>query len=186
MEKQMGTRDWIKGLLMNTEREGMDKLVEHMEQNGFFDAPCSSQYHLCKPGGLAEHSLNVYDVMVKANTAHGSMFRLETIAIVALLHDLGKMGQYGKQQYVPNMLKGGKQSDAKPYTSNSDLLSVDHEIRSIHIASQFIKLTEQESFAILYHNGMYSNLKYALKDKETPLQIMLHFSDMWASRVVEG
>ena len=50
-------------LLRSTKRAGMDKLIEHMEQNGFFDAPCSTRYHLAKDGGLAEHSYNVYCVM---------------------------------------------------------------------------------------------------------------------------
>lgn len=180
-------------LLLSTNRPGMDKLVEWMEKNGFFTAPCSSQYHLCKEGGLAEHSSNVYNTMIDM-VCNVATFRYikesnESITIVALLHDLGKVGQFGKQNYIENMIsdrKGGfKQSDKKPFTTNSELLYVDHEIRSIQIASQFIELTEEESFAILYHNGMYGNLKYSLQGKETPLYLLLHFADMWCSRVIE-
>ena len=32
---------------------------------------------------------------------------------------------------------------------------------------------------------MYGDLKYTLQGKETPMQIVLHFADMWASRVME-
>lgn len=108
---------------------------------------------------------------------------------------LEKTGQFGKANYVPNMLKGRatkanpdpvpKQSEKKPYITNPDLLYVDHEIRSIQIASQFIELTEDESYAILNHNGMYSNLRYAYSGKETPLNLVVHWADMWAARVIE-
>jgi 23S rRNA maturation-related 3'-5' exoribonuclease YhaM len=176
-------------LLRSTERPGIENLINHMEEIGFFTAPCSTQYHLCKEGGLAEHSLNVYLYM--RNTAAGIGYydpltdSSNSIIITSLLHDLGKAGQYGKPNYVPNYLKGGKVSEAKPFETNKDLLAVPHEIRSIHIASQYIELTEQESFAVLFHNALYGDLKYAYTGKETPLSMLLHFSDMWCSRVVE-
>ena len=47
-------------------------------------------------------------------------------------------------------------------------------------------LTEEEEFAILYHNGMYGQLKYSYSGKETPLSMIIHFADMWASRVIEA
>ena len=77
------------------------------------------------------------------------------------------------------------QSESKPFEVNKDLIPVDHEIRSVKIASKFIELTEEEELAILWHNGLYGNFKYQIQNKETPLYLLLHFSDMWASRIVE-
>lgn len=54
--------DRIKTLLLSTKRQGMEALIDHMEENGFFTAPCSTSHHLSKEGGLAEHSYNVYCV----------------------------------------------------------------------------------------------------------------------------
>lgn len=106
----------------------------------------------------------------------------ESVIIASILHDLGKMGQFGKPNYVPNMLKGRAtkanpnpepyQSEKKPFITNPELLSVDHEIRSIQIASQFIRLEEEESYAILNHNGMYSNLRYAYSGKEVKAETL--------------
>lgn len=77
-------------------------------------------------------------------------------------------------------------SAAKPYETNKELLYVDHEVRSIAIAERFITLTEEEERAILLHNGLYGVFGYQLKTaKQTPLELILHWSDMWASRVVE-
>ena len=92
--------DEIITLLKSTDREGMNELIRYMDENGFFNAPCSGQYHLCKEGGLAEHSLNVYKAMTNFTfavygenmdaTENGYNF-LNSVIITSLLHDLGKM-----------------------------------------------------------------------------------------------
>ncbi len=188
-------------LLMKTGREGMSELIAWMEENGFFESPCSGGYHLAKEGGLLEHSMNVYKTMMDMSIAIEGSEDLVTkhwgsIAICALLHDLGKCGDHGKPGYVPNMVKDGrptkaepeqkyKQSESKPFEVNKDLYPIDHEIRSVKIASRYIDLTEDEELAILWHNGLYGNFKYQIQGKETPLYMLLHFADMWASRVIE-
>ena len=172
-------------LLKSTKRTGIENLVIYMEAEEFDEAPCSGKHHLSKQGGLLEHSLNVYEATCKLAEALEVNVSKESIIICALLHDLGKMGDYGKPNYVANILKSGKRSDAEPYKTNKDLLYIPHEIRSIAIAERYIDLTEEEEFAILYHNGMYGDLRYALSGKETPLYMLLHFADMWCSRVVE-
>lgn len=189
-EKVIDYAKEFKEILLKTKREGIEDLLDYLERCGFYDAPCSGSYHLAKKGGLVQHSVNVLLIAEKLSVAlyGGKNITKElrtSIEICALLHDLGKMGQFEKPNYVPNVLKSGEVSSAKPYITNPDLLYVDHEIRSIAIASMFIDLTEDEQFAILYHNGMYGNLKYALKDKETPLFMIIHWADMWASRVTE-
>lgn len=177
-------KNQIIGLLETTKRLGMEELIKYMEDNGFFEAPCSGGNHLAKKGGLAEHSLNVYRIMNEMNLTSADIDE-SSVIICALLHDLGKIGDFGKQNYVENILKSGKQSEAKPYVTNSELLYEPHEVRSVKIASRYIELTEDEEFAILMHNGLYGDFRYAIQGKETPLYLLLHFADMWASRVVE-
>lgn len=178
--------------LLKTGREGMTDLLDYMADCGFLSAPCSGSFHLAKEGGLLEHSINVLHNAEKLSAALIGAKNLtkefkDSIVICALLHDLGKMGQFEKPEYIPNILKNGKPSDSKPYTKNSDLLPVDHEIRSIVIASMYIDLTEDEQFAILYHNGLYGQVgKYTLQGKETPLYMIIHWADMWAARVTES
>ena len=210
LEKAQGLPDSIKKefkktaqeriteLLIGTGRENMDKLIQHMESAGFFNAPCSGSYHLAYPGGLADHSLNVCELALKLMDTlcdEETQVDRNSVIIASLLHDLGKEGQFGKPEYVPNMVKGRatktvpnpepKQSDKKPFKVNPELLKVEHEIRGIQIASQYIELTEEESYAILNHNGMYSVLKYTYSGRETPLNLIIHWADMWAARVVE-
>ena len=171
--------------LRNTGRKGIDNLIKAMEKGGFFEAPCSGKFHLSKEGGLLEHSLNVLDCARKLNKAFDNPIEESTLTIVALLHDLGKMGDHGKPNYVEKLLKSGERSAAEPYTTNKDLAYIDHEIRSVMIAERYIELSEEEETAILWHNGLYSLFKYEIQGKETPLYMVLHFADLWCSRVTE-
>lgn len=188
----------VLNLLRSTKRAGMDQLIEYMENNGFFTAPCSGGHHLAKEGGLLEHSLNVFEAMDSMASKLCSDYKelRDSVIICSILHDLGKIGDYGKANYVPNMVKDGKptkaepeqkykQSEKKPYKTNKELLCEPHEVRSVKIAAKFIELTEDEEFAILMHNGMYGDFRHVIKDKETPLYLLLHSADMWASRVME-
>ena len=187
----LDNKTYVVECLRKTGREGMEDLIAYMEECGFFDAPCSGGNHLACEYGLVHHTRNVMELAEKMSVClvGGKNITPEfrnSVIIAAALHDLGKMGQFEKPNYVPNILKGGKPSETKPFKTNPDLLYVDHEIRSVAIASMFIDLTEEEQFAILYHNGLYGPLKYSLQGKETPLYMIIHWADMWASRVVEG
>lgn len=181
--------DFLRDSLLKTNREGMVDLLAHMQDIGFLTAPCSGGNHLAKEGGLLEHTVNVMRCAEKLGAAWlgGAEYNKihDSVMIAAALHDLGKCGQFGKAEYVPNILKNGKPSDSKPFKRNPELLNVPHEVRSVAIATMFIDLTEEEQHAILYHNGLYGPFRYEVQGNETPLYMLIHFADMWASRVVE-
>lgn len=173
-------------LLRSTHRKGVEDLIGAMETGGFYEAPCSGAHHLSRPGGLVEHSLNVLDAARALNAAWGRPVEdHETLIITCLLHDLGKMGDHYKPNYVENILKSGERSSAKPYTTNTELTYIPHEIRSVMIAERYIYLSEDEEKAILWHNGLYGEFKYDIQGKEDELYMILHFADMWASRIIE-
>jgi len=175
-------------LLMDLNVEGMAGLIDEMEVGGFFTAPCSGKHHLCYEGGLLEHSLNVYEHMCKLVAAlEPGDITEEDIVICSLLHDLGKMGDYGKPNYVPNVLKTGV-SKAQPYKTNPDLTYEEHEIRSITIAKPHINLTEKQYTAILHHNGLFGKLDSSFGNHNydsSTLSFLLHTADMYCSRFVE-
>ena len=92
----METKETIIKLLKSVERPGMDKLIEAMEEGGFFTAPCSGGNHLAEEGGLAKHSLNVLNAAtdMSLGLSQGELMPKElkdSLTIVCLLHDLGKM-----------------------------------------------------------------------------------------------
>ena len=180
----------ITDALTKTKREGIEDLLSYMDEAGFFTAPASGGNHSYAEGGLAQHSVNVMTVAEKMGVAlfGGVEYNKiqDSVVIAALLHDLGKCGDYGKKMYVENILKSGKQSEAKPWKRNPELLPLDHATRSVKLATLFIDLTEEEEFAIRYHDGLYETANYGVKGHETQLYMLLHWADMWSSRVLEG
>lgn len=188
MPDSLDTKKFIVDSLKKTNREGIDDLIAYMEDYGFFEAACSGGHHLACEFGLCWHTKNVMEIAEKIGVAlyGGAEYNKihNNVVIAAALHDLGKMGWYDKPLYVENKLKNGEISK-KPFKINSDLGYIPHEVRSLVIAQMFIDLTEEEQIAILYHNGLYGELKGGIMGKETPLYLILHFADMWASHVVE-
>ena len=189
-KKELDNKKFVVDHLLSTKREGMEDLIDYMEQIGFFEAPCSGGNHLACQFGLVHHSRNV--MMAAENIGYALLGKVkyaeirDSVIIAAALHDLGKCGDFGKQMYVPNILKSGKVSEAKPFKRNPALLPLDHATRSIKLATLFIDLTEDEEFAIRYHDGLYESANYAVKGNETPLYLILHYADLWSSRVTEG
>ena len=187
--KELDNKKYVVDHLLSTKREGMEDLIAYMEEIGFFEAPCSGGNHLACQFGLVHHSRNV--MMAAENIGYALLGKVkyteirDSVIIAAALHDLGKCGDFGKQMYVPNILKSGKASEAKPFKRNPALLPLDHATRSIKLATLFIDLTEEE-FAIRYHDGLYESANYGVKGNETALYLILHYADLWSSRITEG
>lgn len=79
---------------------GMRNLVnwlENPEQSDYFTAPASTKFHCNYAGGLAEHSWNVYDLLIKKNEQYQTSFSYDTLAICGLLHDICKVNYYKMQ-----------------------------------------------------------------------------------------
>lgn len=169
------------------ETEQMRNLIGWMDNNKFFEGPCSSGNHLCVMGGLAKHSLNVLVYANMLATAWGAYDKVsrKDVTLAALLHDLGKAGDHGLEGYVPNVLKSGAVSKAKPYERNKELKPIPHEQRSVMIAERYIELSQDVEWAIAAHAGLYGEYKYVIPGNETPLYLIISAADMWASRVVE-
>ena len=172
-------------LLRNTDINGIESLIVALEEGGFYTSPASSGNHLAKDGGLLEHSLNVYDASVEVWQAMNIDEKVShnDIVITSLLHDVGKMGAFGKPNYEENILKSGSRSTAKPFTTTG--IGLQHQDISIMTVNKYIELTEEQAVAIKYHNGLYTADGRDIKGKESPLYLIVHFADMWASRVIE-
>ena len=90
-------------LLKSTERDGVDDVIEELQELGFFDAPASSSFHLNYDGGLVEHSLNVCRValgireqMIAMNKNMAEYLPEDSVIIASLLHDVCKADIYKK------------------------------------------------------------------------------------------
>ena len=57
----MDNKERFISLCSTVNREGMAELMKWLDDNDFYTCPASSRFHGAYPGGLLEHSLNVYD-----------------------------------------------------------------------------------------------------------------------------
>lgn len=182
-------REEVRKLLLDTKREGIEDLVDYLDEIGFYTAPASTRFHGAEVGALAQHSINVMDcarsIAIALCGKKWYQAHQDSITICALLHDLGKAGQFGKPLYIENVLKSGEASKTQPFKTNDELKTLPHEIVSVVEATKFIDLTEEEQRAIAWHNGLYGMFKYDIPGKEDELYMIIHWADMWASRIVE-
>lgn len=116
-------------------RDGIDNLMDWLEnETNFFSSPASTRYHGSYEGGLVEHSLNVFNqLLFEMDTMVGKgwedIYPMETVAIVALFHDLCKVGQYRETE------KWRKNSDGEwesylAYEYDPEQLTMGHGAKS--------------------------------------------------------
>ena len=145
----------VEELLLSTKRDGMEKLLEHMREWGFFTSPASTKFHGCYKGRLVVHSIGVYELLDSFAGLLDLECPADSLIIAPLLHDLCKMGAY--------------QGNEKLYTYNRSN-PPGHATLSISRISRFIKLTELEEKMIRYHMGVYGLVEFDGKKGEYPLR----------------
>lgn len=195
----MNVRDkFIEIFKSKIKREGADKLLEFIcsPSSDFFTAPASARYHSAYEGGLCEHSINVYECLSDylnrdvAREKYGLNYSEESIAIVALLHDLCKMNIY-KVSYRNAKNEQGVWEKV-PYYEFDDQLPYGHGEKSVYMIVPFMKLTREEAFAIRYHMG-FSNVENQMATNNVskafemyPLAFALSTADMEATYYIES
>lgn len=176
-------------------REGAEKLLAHLmsPSSDFFTAPASTRYHGAYEGGLVEHSLNVYECLrdymdrERVKELYGLEASDETIAIVALLHDLCKMNFY-KPGFRNVKDESGVWQKVPTYEID-DKLPYGHGEKSVYIISGFMRLTREEAFAIRYHMGFSGSEEprnVGAAFEMFPLAFALSTADMEATYFLEG
>ena len=83
-------------LLRTVKRDGIEDLINFLEKSDFFKAPASTRFHGNFEGGLAEHSMKVYEILKHKveNNIKGVKIPEESIIIIGLLHDICKTNFY--------------------------------------------------------------------------------------------
>jgi len=175
------------------QREGSEAFLNYLlEKTDFFTAPASTRFHGSYEGGLLEHSLNVYECLcnfVKRPhfcDKYGFSFSEESLAIVALLHDICKTNFYKTE--MRNVKKNGVW-ESVPFYTIEDTLPYGHGEKSVYILSGFMKLSREEAFAIRYHMGFSTNDEPNQVGKALemfPLAFSLCVADMEATYYMEG
>ena len=193
MSKQTDFRaEFEKIFTAHIKRDGADKLLEYIRTTDFYTAPASTKFHSNFTGGLVEHSVRVYERFTKmCELEFGADWikkNAESVAIVALLHDLCKTGCYKTE--MRNVKENGTWVQ-KPYFATDDQLPYGHGEKSVYMITAFMRLTREEAMAINWHMGAFdprAKDSYTILGKAFtmfPLALIFHTADYLASYLDE-
>lgn len=188
-------REFIVNKLKSTEREGIDDLIQFLDETDFFYAPASTRYHGAYEGGLAEHCVNVLDTLCAYDEMLNKTYGMpcedkNSMIIVALLHDVCKINTY-KTKTLWRKDSQGKWESYIGYERNPDL-AMGHGSKSVFLIQKYIKLTDEEAQAILWHMGPYDISDYMSQNEMgiafsvNGLAYKLNAADMAATYVLEN
>ncbi|MCH5220617.1 MAG: HD domain-containing protein [Muribaculaceae bacterium] len=187
-------------ILTSTGRENMDYVIEDLDALGFFEAPASVKNHNNYPGGLVQHSLNVYDMAMSLRQAAISLrpdmeqlLPEGSVAIAALLHDVCKADIYRKVQKARKN-EVGQYEKFDEYSVSYENFPVGHGEKSvIMLLRSGLDLEDEEIFAIRWHMGAWSLNPNSVEDersyrdahKRTPLVSLIQSADSLAAQILE-
>ncbi len=176
----------------NVQREGVDELIHYLSsETDFFEAPASSKNHGNYPGGLCEHSLSVYESLLTLLSAFDiKYYNKDTVAIVALFHDLCKANFY-KIGYRNVKNEMTNRWESRMVYEIDDQYPLGHGEKSCIILQRYIKdITNEEMLAIRWHMGGFDESakggSYSINDAQniTPLCSLLQAADTLSANVL--
>ena len=111
----------------------------------------------------------------------------ETVALVALMHDICKVNFMWSTIEMPKMNRVS--GEKVPYYTIRDEMPYGHGEKSVYMLSGFLRLSREEAFAIRYHMGFSgpedrNQIGRALE--LFPLALALNVADMEASYFFGG
>ena len=179
----------LKSKVINRREEFLALMNFVENETEYLTAPASTKFHLCREGGLLEHSVNVAETLLKLKNILAPEISDESCVIVGLLHDLGKVGMPKNPQYIKvepsDKQKQNGLTPFPPYKFNSDLIYLSVPVRSLYLIGGRIHLTEEEVQAIIYHDGQYVEDNRSVAMREEKLTLLLQHADIWSSRMIE-
>lgn len=187
------------GILTDTRRTGVSKVIAGLEELGFFTAPASTKFHGSVPGGLLAHSLSVYDqaklirdIEVKVRPDLADVLSDDAIAIAALLHDVCKAEVYKEVEKLRKD-KNGQWEKYKAYGVDYSQLPLGHGEKSvIRLLRWGLDMTDAEIVAIRWHMSGFDlafqspeqRSSYSVASDQCPLLAVLRAADGLASHIV--
>ena len=181
-----------------TDRKEAVKIMISYIGDEYVMAPASSKtwYHSAFPGGYVDHVNRVVEYAVKQMRLYSEMggtvdFTEEELVFAALFHDLGKLGDGDKPNYITQTDKWRQDKLSEMYTYNPDLDFMLIPDRSLFILQKFgIPVSQKEWLGIRLHDGVFdkANEAYFFSNVEssrqkTSIVSILHSADFLASKV---
>jgi|TARA_B110000908_G_C10242149_1_gene446688 hypothetical protein len=177
--------------------DSIKSMLTHMQET-YMMAPASGKtwYHNAFAGGYVDHVNRVVQYAVEQHRLYIKMggtvdYSEEQLVFAALFHDLGKIGDGDKPNYIPQTDKWRQDKLSEMYTFNPDLDFMLIPDRSLFILQKFgVKVDQKEFLGIRCHDGVFDKANEAYffshvesSRQKTALISVLHTADFLASKV---
>ena len=203
LEAEQIQKNWGKHLKIvdhyigDDRRAAVKSMLEQLSEI-YIMAPASSKtwYHNAFPGGYVDHVNRVVQYAIEQHKLYQKMggtadYTEEELVFAALFHDLGKIGDGEKPNYIPQTDKWRQDKLSEMYTYNSELDFMLIPDRSLFILQKFgITVSQKEFLGIRLHDGVFdkANEAYFFSNVESSRQktsiiSVLHTADFLASKV---
>ena len=173
----------------NVKRPGSQDFLDWLLTTDFFTAPASTKFHCACEGGLVQHSLSVYNVLMEKHF-NPEVDNRESFAICALLHDLCKACFYKTStRNVKNEVTGIWEK--QPFYMVEDVFPYGHGEKSVFLIERFMRLKPEEAMAIRWHMGGFDesakggSFAISLAYEKYPLAVKLHIADLESTFIYE-
>lgn len=172
----------------NIDRDGINELMDWLDNTDFYTAPASTKYHGACEGGLVMHSLNVYSELKKLCAVYAPEISEESVAIVALFHDLCKVGFY-KTEMRWRKDANDKWEQYATYKHDEDFAFGGHGSKSVYLLMYYMRLLPDEASAVNCHMGAWDASTYSNPSEvysRNTLAWLLHVADEAATYLREA
>jgi|3_EtaG_2_1085321.scaffolds.fasta_scaffold00712_21 hypothetical protein len=162
----------IDNYVTSDRKEVLTNIVETLGPRFFINSASTKlEYHSCEVGGLLGHTLRVIDTAILLNGTGVYECDPESVLVVGLLHDIGKIGSVtdvatgdGVPFYIEETSDWHREKLGQLYKKNPELNDfLTHSLRSLRILTQFnFPLTDEEYVSIMSHDGWFEEANRSL------------------------
>lgn len=184
IKENMGTIYSIIESMEDKERAEKIKAMLDDVADRYFIAPASGRvsYHNCFIGGLADHSLRVYNnLKILAENFSYKNIPSDSLIVVGLFHDIGKIGDRTTPYYIEQESEWHQNKLGEFYVHNPNLEYLGTAQRSLKLLGDYgIDMDIDEYKGILLHDGQYIPENKSYQHNEGPIGLLVHMADMLA------
>jgi len=179
----------LKSKLIKRKTE-FDHFIDFLEnRTSWMTAPASIEGALAHEKGLLVHTVGVAKQLLRLKDTLMPQLDDESAIIVALFHDVGKVGVEGKplflveEKVTPSALGLGlgRGVTTSSYVINPKLVPMSVGVRSLFLVSQYMLLSDDEAQAICYQNNHEE-----ITGREIPLTMLLEMANKWQTKIYEN
>ncbi len=179
-------KDWEKfsALCGKIEREGIQDILDTLGERICLCPYATHDDQIGSyPGGLVRTAISIAGTMKKVSSAYGVKLSSESLLLVGLLHDLGKIGSLEQDLFLEQDSDWHREKLGQLYKYNEDLSKMSVSHRTLFLLQHFgVKVSNDEWLAIQLAQGSHFEENRFYVGAEPDLALILQQAKRFVTR----